>query len=128
LKEQYGYTSMFISHDLSTVKFISDRVGVMYLGNIIELGGSHTIYDDPLHPYTEALLGAIPTTTEASRRELKVLEGDIPSPVNPPPGCKFHTRCSYAKAICKTEYPEWREYKPRHFVACHFPLSGNGHI
>lgn len=123
LKEQNKLTYLFISHDLSTVKFISDRVGVMYLGNIIELGESHDIYTEPLHPYTEALLEAIPTTEESSNKELQVLEGDIPSPINPPSGCKFHTRCRYATELCKTEYPAWREYRKNHFVACHYPVS-----
>ena len=123
LKERNNLTYLFISHDLSTVKFISDRVGVMYLGNMIELGESHSIYADPLHPYTKALLDAIPTTTEASQKELQVLEGDIPSPIDPPSGCKFHTRCRYAQDRCKVDYPEWREYKSKHFVACHFPLD-----
>ena len=123
LKERHQLTYLFISHDLSTVKFISDRVGVMYLGNIIELGESHDIYADPLHPYTEALLQAIPTTEESSNKELQALEGDIPSPINPPSGCKFHTRCRYATDLCKAEYPAWREYKPRHFVACHYPVG-----
>ncbi|MCL2812037.1 MAG: ATP-binding cassette domain-containing protein [Clostridia bacterium] len=123
LKEQHQLTYLFISHDLSTVKFISDRVGVMYLGNIIELGYSHDIYADPLHPYTQALLEAIPTTEETSNKELQLLEGDIPSPINPPSGCKFHTRCRYATDLCKTEYPAWRELKPNHFVACHHPIN-----
>ena len=125
LKEQHQLTYLFISHDLSTVKFISDRVGVMYLGNIIELGDSHSIYADPLHPYTEALLEAIPTTEESSNKELQVLEGDIPSPINPPSGCKFHTRCRYMTDICKAECPAWQELKPGHFVACHHPVDNS---
>ncbi len=122
LKERNRLTYLFISHDLSTVKFISDRVAVMYLGNIIELGKSQDIYDEPLHPYTEALLEAIPTTEEGSNKETQVIEGDIPSPIRPPAGCKFHTRCRYATERCKTEVPAWRELKPDHFVACHYPL------
>ncbi len=122
LKDKNQLTYLFISHDLSTVKFISDRVGVMYLGNIIELGLSQDIYDEPLHPYTEALLEAIPTTEESSKKELQLIEGDIPSPIRPPSGCKFHTRCRYAKEKCKVEVPEWRELKPQHYVACHYPL------
>lgn len=124
LKEKRQLTYLFISHDLSTVKFISDRVGVMYLGNIIELGRSQDIYDEPLHPYTEALLEAIPTTEEQSKKELQILEGDIPSPIRPPSGCKFHTRCRYATDKCKSDVPEWRELLPEHFVACHYPLLG----
>ena len=123
LKESQNLTYLFISHDLSTVKFISDRVAVMYLGNIIELGDSDTIYSEPLHPYTNILLEAIPTTDEASKKELQIIEGDIPSPVNPPPGCKFHTRCRYVEELCKTDIPEWRELRPRHWVACHYPLA-----
>lgn len=122
LKDKNQLTYLFISHDLSTVKFISDRVGVMYLGNIIELGNSQDIYDEPLHPYTEALLEAIPTTEESSNKDLQVIEGDIPSPIRPPSGCKFHTRCPYATERCKTEVPAWRELKPQHYAACHYPL------
>jgi len=123
LKDSGKLTYLFISHDLSAVKFISDRVGVMYLGHLVELGTSDDLYNEPLHPYTNVLLKAIPTTDEASRKELQVIEGDIPSPVNPPPGCKFHTRCEYAQDICKTDVPEWRELRPEHWVACHFPVS-----
>jgi len=123
LKDSGDLTYLFISHDLSTVKFISDRVGVMYLGNIVELGGSDEIYENPLHPYTNVLLKAIPTTDEASKKELQVIEGDIPSPINPPPGCKFHTRCEFVQDICKTDIPEWRELRPEHWVACHFPVD-----
>jgi len=123
LKEHSNLTYLFISHDLSTVKFISDRVAVMYLGNIVELSDSERIFSEPLHPYTNSLLEAIPTTDEASNKELQLLEGDIPSPVNPPPGCKFHTRCRYATDVCKSEVPEWRELRPEHWVACHFPVE-----
>ena len=126
LKEQHKLTYLFISHDLSAVKFISDRVGVMYLGNMVELGNSNTIFAEPLHPYTEALLDAIPTTEEASNKALQTIEGDIPSPVNPPSGCKFHTRCKYATEKCSKERPEWRELRPEHFVACHYPLVKKG--
>ena len=126
LKEQHKLTYLFISHDLSAVKFISDRVGVMYLGNLVELGSSNTIFAEPLHPYTEALLDAIPTTEEASNKALQTIEGDIPSPVNPPSGCKFHTRCKYATEKCSQERPEWRELRPNHFVACHYPLQKKG--
>ena len=123
LKESANLTYLFISHDLSAVKFISDRVAVMYLGNIVELGESGRIFEEPLHPYTNSLLEAIPTTDEASNKALQILEGDIPSPINPPPGCKFHTRCRYATDICKSEEPEWRELRPKHWVACHFPVG-----
>ena len=122
LKDSQNLTYLFISHDLSAVKFISDRVAVMYLGNIVELSDSDRIFAEPLHPYTNVLLEAIPTTDEASKKELQIIEGDIPSPINPPPGCKFHTRCRYAQDNCKTDVPEWRELLPHHFVACHYPL------
>lgn len=123
LKEQEKLTYLFISHDLSTVKFISDRIGVMYLGSLVELTSSDVIFKDPLHPYTEALMEAIPTTEDESKKDLVTIEGDIPSPINPPSGCKFHTRCKYATEECKTIVPEWRELKPGHFVACHHPLD-----
>lgn len=118
LKEKQNLTYLFISHDLSVVKYISDRIGVMYLGNMVESAKSEDIFRNPLHPYTEALLNAIPTT-DINNKELQILEGDIPSPVNPPKGCKFHTRCKYATEKCKTVRPEWREIEPEHFVACH---------
>ena len=117
LKEQQNLTYLFITHDLSVVKYISDRIGVMYLGNMVELASSDELFAYQLHPYTEALLESIPTTEE--KKELVVLEGDIPSPVNPPKGCKFHTRCKYCTEICSHVVPEWRELRPNHFVACH---------
>jgi peptide/nickel transport system ATP-binding protein len=123
LKERDNLTYLFISHDLSTVKFISDRIGVMYLGSLVELTSSDVIFKDPLHPYTEALMEAIPTTEDESKKDLVTIEGDIPSPINPPSGCKFHTRCKYATDQCKNVVPEWRELKPGHFVACHYPLD-----
>ncbi len=123
LKENSNLTYLFISHDLSAVKFISDRIAVMYLGNVIELGESDNMFDNPLHPYTEALLGAIPTTEEDANKELQIIEGDIPSPINPPSGCKFRTRCKYATEKCANEAPPWTEWRPEHFVACHYPLA-----
>ena len=114
---------LFISHGLSVVKYISDRIGVMYLGNIVELAESQEMIDHPTHPYTEALLSAIPTTDVDSNREMIPLEGDIPSPVHPPKGCKFHTRCKYCTEICKHITPELVEMRPGHFVACHNPLG-----
>lgn len=120
LKEEYNLTYMFISHDLSVVKYISDRVAVMYLGNLVELASSEQLFSKPLHPYTEALLSAIPTTDEPDpEKEVVLLEGDIPSPVRPPSGCKFNTRCRECMDICKKMAPEWREMAPGHFVACH---------
>ena len=123
LKEQSNLTYLFITHDLSVVKYISDRIGVMYLGNMVELANTQELFDHPLHPYTEALMAAIPTTDVEENRELRILEGDIPSPVNPPQGCKFHTRCAHCTEICKHAVPEWKEMAPGHFVACHHPLS-----
>ncbi len=123
LKEKQHLTYMFITHDLSVVKYISDRIGVMYLGNMVELAPSDDIFAHPMHPYTEALLNAIPTTDEDANREPEVLEGDIPSPVRPPKGCKFHTRCKYCTEICTQVVPEFRELRPNHFVACHHVLN-----
>ena len=123
LKEQQHLTYLFITHDMSVVKYISDRIGVMYLGNIVELADSQEIFDHPLHPYTEALMNAIPTTDVESGKKIEILEGDIPSPVNPPSGCKFHTRCRYCTEICKHQIPEWVEAAPNHFVACHHMLG-----
>ena len=120
LKEEHNLTYMFISHDLSVVKYISDRIAVMYLGNIVELATSEALFANPLHPYTEALLSAIPTTDDpATRPEVILIEGDIPSPVNPPKGCKFNTRCRECMEVCRHVVPEWREHSPGHFVACH---------
>lgn len=119
LKRENNLTYLFITHDLSVVKFISDRIGVMYLGNMVELGSSDQIFANPLHPYTEALLVAIPRTDVESNQELTILEGDIPSPIKPPKGCKFHTRCKYAFDKCKVVEPIWQQIEPGHFVACH---------
>ena len=123
LKEQKNLTYLFITHDLSVVKYISDRIGVMYLGNLVELADSQEIFDHPLHPYTEALMNAIPTTDVENGREIQILEGDIPSPVKPPKGCKFHTRCKYCTEVCQHVTPEWVEASPNHFVACHHMLG-----
>ena len=98
----------------------------MYLGNLVELADSQEIFDHPLHPYTEALMNAIPTTDVVNGKEMQILEGDIPSPVNPPNGCKFHTRCKYCTEICKHQIPEWTEAAPNHFVACHHILGISG--
>jgi len=119
LKDKENLTYMFISHDLSVVKYISDRIAVMYLGVIVELCSSEELFANPLHPYTKALLSAIPTTDIDRDKEMEILEGDIPSPINPPPGCKFNTRCTDCMEICLSVVPEWREMVPGHFVACH---------
>ena len=123
LKDRDHLTYLFITHDLAVVKYISDRIAVMYLGVIVELANTADIFACPMHPYTEALLSAIPTADENEARELVVLEGDIPSPVNPPPGCKFHTRCKYATDICMHVVPELIEVVPGHMVACHHRLE-----
>lgn len=123
LKEKQNLTYLFISHDLSVIKYISDRVAVMYLGNVVELAETEELYSHPMHPYTEALLAAIPTTDPDANKEPIILEGDIPSPISPPPGCKFHTRCKYATDICRKVVPELEEARPGHFVACHHKLN-----
>ena len=121
LKEKENLTYLFISHDLSVVRYISDRIGVMYLGNMVELGTAEEIFSDPRHPYTVALLSSIPTTdANAVKKERIILEGNIPSPIKPPDGCKFHTRCYMACDKCKRVPPPTVEVKPGHFVACHF--------
>lgn len=122
LKREQNLTYLFISHDLSVIKYISDRIGVMYLGSMVELASTQSLFDHRMHPYTEALLSAIPTTDIKESVEIKILEGDMPSPINPPSGCKFHTRCPYAQELCSTEVPVLRELRPNHVVACHFPL------
>lgn len=121
LKEKQNLTYLFISHDLSVVRYISDRIGVMYLGNMVELGTAETIFKDPRHPYTVALLSSIPTTDmDSLKKERILLEGNIPSPIRPPQGCKFHTRCYMACDKCKRVPPPYVEVDPGHFVACHF--------
>lgn len=119
LKDQNNLTYLFITHDLSVVKYISDRIGVMYLGVVVELASTEQIFDNPSHPYTQALLQAIPRTDVDQGQELQTIEGDIPSAVNPPTGCRFHTRCQYAMDICKTYQPQLKDYVNGHYVACH---------
>ena len=119
LKEKHNLTYLFISHDLSVVEHISDTVGVMYLGNLVEYGATEDIFANPLHPYTEALFSAIPVPDPTAKMNRIVLEGSIPSPANPPSGCKFHTRCARCTERCKHEAPVQREVEPGHFVVCH---------
>ncbi|WP_417897317.1 dipeptide ABC transporter ATP-binding protein [Bacillus haimaensis] len=121
LQKEMGLSYIFISHDLSVVRHISDRVGVMYLGKMMELASKNDLYNEPLHPYTQALLSAVPSTRRKGqvKRERIVLKGELPSPANPPTGCVFHTRCPAAMESCKQIIPEFKEVKPNHFVACH---------
>lgn len=121
LQAEMGLTYLFIAHDLSAVKHISNRIGVMYLGRMVELADSYELITRPLHPYTKSLISAIPIADPKTARESKriVLEGDVPSPLNPPSGCRFRTRCPYADESCAAKVPEWREVEKGHFAACH---------
>lgn len=122
LQKQMGLTYLFIAHDLLLIKYISDRVAVMYLGQLMELAETAELYSNPLHPYTQALLASIPIPDPVLERKRSriFLHGDIPNPLNPPPGCPFSNRCPLAQEKCRHENPQWREVKPGHFVACHF--------
>ncbi|NMP22595.1 dipeptide ABC transporter ATP-binding protein [Sulfobacillus harzensis] len=120
LQREFGLTYLFIAHGLNVIRHISDRVGVMYLGVMMEVADADEIYKHPLHPYTEALFSAIPMPNPAARHERIILQGDVPSPVNPPSGCRFHTRCPIAQEQCKVERPPLKESAPGHWVACHF--------
>ena len=120
LQEEFSLTYLFISHDLSVVEHVSDRVAVMYLGKLVELAPSAMLYQKPLHPYTQALLSALPLPDPRLKRQRAILRGDVPSPINPPPGCRFHTRCPHVEAVCRTREPILREIEPDHTAACHF--------
>ena len=119
LQAEMGLTYLFIAHDLAVVEHISDRIAVMYLGRVVELADASVLYRQPLHPYTEALLNAVPSTDPDREGNKVILSGDVPNPANPPPGCHFHPRCRFAQDVCKQESPEWRELAPNHWVACH---------
>ncbi|MFW6116280.1 MAG: ABC transporter ATP-binding protein [bacterium] len=120
LQEELGLTYLFIAHDLSVIEHISDRVAVMYVGRLVETAPTEELFYRPLHPYTEALMSAIPAADPDDMTEPLLLSGEIPSPANPPSGCYFHPRCRYAEELCRTTAPEWKEYAPAHFTACHF--------
>jgi peptide/nickel transport system ATP-binding protein/oligopeptide transport system ATP-binding protein len=129
LQDEYGLSYLFIAHDLAVVEHISHRVAVMYLGKIVELTDKKTLFVEPLHPYTEALLSAVPQPEPpkaGAGRERIILTGDVPSPIRPPSGCRFHTRCPYVFDRCKSEAPAFRQVKPGHWVACHLREAGNG--
>ena len=123
LQDEFGLSYLFVAHDLGVVRHVSDRVAVMYLGKVVETSASDALYRNPLHPYTNALLSAvpIPDPRRNSERERITLEGDVPSPIDPPPGCRFHTRCASATDVCRTEEPALAELSPGHFAACHHP-------
>ena len=125
LQQEYDLSYLFIAHDLSVVQHISHRIAVMYLGRIVELADKETLFARPLHPYSEALLSAIPVPDpKADRGRRIILAGDVPSPINPPAGCHFHTRCPYAVSTCKTVSPPLREVQPGHWAACHLHEDG----
>ena len=126
LQRERSLAYLFISHDMSVVRYMADRVGVMYLGRLVEEASTDELFDHPAHPYTQVLLSAVPTPDPRTKRERIVLEGDLPSPLDPPPGCPFHTRCRYASERCRTECPELKEISPGHIAACHMVQGGSG--
>jgi len=119
LQKEFGLTLLFVAHDLSVIKHICDRVAVMYLGKIVETASKKGLFSNPKHPYTQALLSAIPIPDPKLRKKGKILMGDVPSPINPPSGCRFHTRCLYVKTVCKEEEPELKCFEDNHYIACH---------
>ena len=118
LRKDFGLTYLFITHDLAIAKYISDRIGIMYLGKIVELGDKETIFSNPVHPYTQALLAAIPVPDPDRKRRATELIGDVPSAIDIPSGCRFHTRCRYATPACEKEEPPLIEVSPGHYAAC----------
>ncbi|SHF34536.1 ABC transporter ATP-binding protein [Desulforamulus putei] len=125
LQQEFGLTYLFIAHGLNVVKHVSDRIGVMYLGKMVELAGDDELYNNPLHPYTKALLSAVPIPDPRAKKQRIILTGDVPSPVNPPRGCRFHTRCFCSQDICKHHEPVFKRVKPGHWVACHLVEEEN---
>ena len=125
LQDEFGLTYLFVAHDLSVVRHVSDRIAVMYLGKIMEISPSEELYSKPIHPYTSALLGAIPIPDPRENREREriVVSGEPPSPIDPPPGCVFHTRCPRATEVCRTVIPQLTEYPGGHVAACHHPMN-----
>ncbi|MBA7589306.1 hypothetical protein ES708_31388 [subsurface metagenome] len=119
LQKEFGLTLLFVAHDLSVIKHICDRVAVMYLGKIVETAPKKELFNSPKHPYTQALLSAIPIPDPKLRKKGKILMGDVPSPINPPSGCRFHTRCLYVKTVCKEEEPKLKCFENNHYIACH---------
>ena len=120
LQEEFNLTYLFIAHDLSVIEHISDRVGVMYVGKLVELAETHEVFGNPMHPYTEALLSAVPQPDPETRMDRIILPGEVANPANPPSGCYFHPRCPYAQDVCRQQTPQWEESAPGHFTACHF--------
>ena len=125
LQAEYGLTYLFISHDLSVVEHICHTVGVMYLGSLVEYAPTEALFAEPLHPYTQALFSAIPVPDPGHQPDRVILQGNLPSPADPPRGCKFHTRCPHAMEVCREEIPDWQEIKPGHFCACHLYREGS---
>ena len=128
LQAEFGFTYLFVAHDLSVVEHISDRVGVMYLGKMVEMTARTELFSNPLHPYTQALLSSIPIPDPRRKRQRIILSGEVPSPVNPPSGCRFHTRCPFAMDICTETEPVFEEKKEGHFAACHLVDKARGGI
>ena len=125
LQKKYNLSYLFISHDLSVVQHISDKIGVMYLGNMVEYGSKCDVFEKPMHPYTQALISAVPMPDPRNKMQRIILEGDVPSPANPPKGCPFHPRCTKCQEICRTQKPQLREVESEHFVACHLCAKEN---